>query len=292
MDRSGVELTWLLTWEERDPPVSDLYQPLSTGPMMEAVERYPGRFVPFYAPDPASEDLDRLLETYTRKGIRGCGELKVSRRWDDPLIESYLEKVELRRWPLVFHMEEPRWHYIQEREGYLEWILERLLNDKFNGITRYYLNRLAESTGILRKKIGRNRVWFPGILFDFQSLEKRIGQFPGIRFIGHGPDFWNHIAEERHPRFIHQKGTIRSFGIIDRLLEQYDNLYCDISGTSGFNALRRDREQARIFLDKHHRKVLYGTDNTGFPLLDLLHSMKLPDGSLERILHRNAEEIC
>ncbi len=292
MDLKEVEITWLLTWEELDPPVPLLYQPLSPEAVLEAVDRYPDRFRPFYAPDPASADLDRLLERYEKAGIRGCGELKISRKWDDPLVERYLEKVEQRGWALVFHMEEPRWQYIQEKEGKMEWLLERLLNDKYNGVSRYYLTKFAESTGILKRKIHRNRVRFPGILFDFDALEKQVRQFPGIRFIGHGPDFWNHISSEKHPRYLHQKGTIASFGIIDRLLEEYDNFYCDISGTSGFNALQRDKGQARSFLDKHFRKVLYGTDNTRFPLLKLLQSMRLAPEAMERILYRNAEEIC
>ena len=73
--------------------------------------------------------------------------------------------------------------------------------------------------------------------------------------------------------------------------EEYDNLYCDISGTSGYNALYRDQKQAAIFLQKHCHKILYGTDNTHFPLLELLHSMKLGKEQMEMILHRNATKV-
>jgi predicted TIM-barrel fold metal-dependent hydrolase len=64
-----------------------------------------------------------------------------------------------------------------------------------------------------------------------------------------------------------------------------------ISGTSGYNALNRDREQSRIFLQKHKRKVLYGTDNTRFPLQQLLKSLKLGKEVLENIMHRNATRV-
>jgi predicted TIM-barrel fold metal-dependent hydrolase len=291
MDKQGIEQSWLLTWEERSPPVKQLHIELPPEPLLEAAHKYPGRFVPFYAPDPVRQKLKERFGHYMNLGIKGCGELKVSRKWEDPRLEDYLSLVDQFSMPLVFHMENPGLYYVQEREGYLEWLLERLMNDKFNGVSRYYLGQLAERTGFLRKKIRRNQLHFPGILYDFEGLEVRIRQFPGIRFIGHGPDFWNNIGTLRHAKYIHQRGTIAQFGIIDRMLEQYDNLYCDISGHSGFNALKRDPAQARVFLLKHASKILYGTDNTGLPLLSLLRSMKLGKETMDLILRKNALRV-
>ena len=288
MDKQGIDYSWLLTWEELFPPVDQLHMDLPPEPLLEAFDSYPDRFIPFYAPDPAHQELSRRFRKYTDLGIKGCGELKVSRKWSEPLIGDYLETVRKYKLPLVFHMEDPRMYYVQEKDGFLEWGLERLLNDKFNGISRYYLLRIAESTGILRKKIRRNQVPFPGILYDFDSLEKRVQQFPELCFIGHGPDFWNHIGKYRQLKYIHQRGAIREFGIIDGLLEKYDNFYCDISGHSGFNALKRDPEKGKIFLLKHSRKILYGSDNTGLPLMELLRSMKLGKDAMRQILGENA----
>lgn len=288
MDKKGIDVCWLLTWEEIDPPLKELHLGLPPEPALDAYNRYPDRFIPFYAPDPSKPDPGRVIGHYREQGIRGCGELKVSLRWEDMLIEKYLEIIQEHNFPLVFHMEKPRYHYIQPEEGFFQWLLERLLNDKFNGISSYYLNRLAERTGILKKRIEKNRAYFPGILFDFAYLEKRVSQFPKIRFIGHGPDFWNHISASQHPRYIHQKGAIKKFGIIDRLLASYPNFYCDISGVSGFNALNRDHRMARIFLQRHADKILFGTDNTGLPLPELLNSMKLGKEKMDRILSGNA----
>ena len=291
MDKQGIDQSWLLTWQELRPPVPRLHMDLPPEPILEACERFPDRFVPFFAPDPESENLKDLFRDFISRGIRGCGELKVCRTWDDPLIADYLAMVQEQDMALVFHMERPFLYYQQEKETFFAWVFERLMNDKFNGISRYYLSILAERTGIFKKKIRRRRVSFPGILHDFSGLEQRLGEFPGIRFIAHGPDFWNHIGLQQHPRYIHQKGRIREFGLIDELLESYDNLYCDISGTSGFNALNRDRDQSRIFLQKHAGKILFGTDNTNFPLLQLLQSMKLGKEQMELILYKNARHV-
>lgn len=291
MDKKGIDQSWLLTWQELEPPVPQLHMDLPPEPILEACERYPDRFIPFYAPDPAGENLEAHFKSYIERGIRGCGELKVSGKWEDPLIGRYLKMVEEQHMALVFHMEVPSLYYIQEKEGYFQWIFERLMNDKYNGVSRYYISRFADATGLLKKKIKKNQVEFPGILFDFAALEQRIGEYPGIRFIAHGPDFWNNIGTRLHPRYIHQKGLIREFGIIDNLLEQHDNLFCDLSGTSGFNAMNRDRDLSRRFLQKHKNKVLFGTDNTDFPLIQLLESMKLGKAQMDQILHGNALRV-
>ncbi len=291
MDRKGIEMSWLLTWQEHNPPIPELHMDLPPEHVVEASLKYPERFVPLYAPDPNSEDLEEVFKNYINLGIKGCAELKVSLKWEDPLIGSYLDIVQRYGLALIFHMENPRLHYIQEKEGFFQWLLERLMNDKYNGISRYYISRFAEKTGIFERKINRNQVTFPGILFGFSSLEKRLRQFTGIRFIGHGPYFWNHISSSQHPKYIHQKGSYETFGIIDRLLDEYDNFYCDISGTSGFNALNRDLPNAKIFLQKHVGKILYGTDNTSFPLLELLQSLNLGRETLEMILYKNALKV-
>jgi hypothetical protein len=49
-------------------------------------------------------------------------------------------------------------------------------------------------------------------------------------------------------------------GRCDELLGTYDNLYADISMGSGFNAITRDVEYSQGFLERHHEKLLFGTD--------------------------------
>ena len=49
-------------------------------------------------------------------------------------------------------------------------------------------------------------------------------------------------------------------GITARLLADYPNRYADLSAGSGLNALLRDEEHARGFLDRHQDKLLFGSD--------------------------------
>ncbi|MEZ5070421.1 MAG: amidohydrolase family protein [Bacteroidales bacterium] len=291
MDDRRMDACILLTWEEVDPAVPQRHMDLPPEPLLEAAAEHPGRFVPFYAPDPGRPDPVETLRTFSLRGIRGCGELKVGRLWSDALIRPYLEEVNRLGQALVIHMEDPGWHYVQEKEGRPEYVFERLMNTKYNGLGRHRMEQLARHTGLFRNKIRNNRVPFPGILYDFEGLESRLREYPDLRVVGHGPGFWNHIARDQDPRRIHQKGPIREFGIIDRLLEECPNLYCDLSGTSGFNAMKRDPERSRIFLQKHSDKVMFGTDNTAYPLEELLHDLRLGTACLNKILGGTAEKV-
>jgi predicted TIM-barrel fold metal-dependent hydrolase len=119
-------------------------------------------------------------------------------------------------------------------------------------------------------------------------------------FIMHGPGWWRHISadpgSEPYP-----KGRVKPHGLADRLLE-HANVYADVSATSGLNALQRDKEYAKEFLERHRSKILYGTD---FPCidglggqygvdrlhLDLLESLGLNEETLRCITFRNAERL-
>ena len=49
-------------------------------------------------------------------------------------------------------------------------------------------------------------------------------------------------------------------GLTDRYLADYPNMFADMSAGSGLNALTRDEDHSRGFLDRHQDKILYGSD--------------------------------
>ena len=51
-------------------------------------------------------------------------------------------------------------------------------------------------------------------------------------------------------------------GSLPRLLRTYPNLYADISATSGYNALSRDKNFSFRFLNEFQDRILYGTDQS------------------------------
>ena len=120
-------------------------------------------------------------------------------------------------------------------------------------------------------------------------LEKALMRHPKMAFIGHSQPFWFEIStypddltpEERN---IYPSGKVTP-GRVPYLLDNYPNLYADLSADSGGNALMRDPEYAVEFLNRYQDRLLFGTDicNTDFiyPLgsyLDsLLHQLKISE---------------
>jgi predicted TIM-barrel fold metal-dependent hydrolase len=139
-------------------------------------------------------------------------------------------------------------------------------------------------------------VWHRGCSFwynhDIDAFERVIRAMPGVTFIGHGPGWWREIsgsAAEDPPGY--PKGPVAPGGKLPRLLAEYPNVYADLSAGSGLNALTRDAEAGRRFVDDHSRKLLYGTDCYDTKHIDHLRSLELPGEVLRAITHGNAASI-
>jgi len=277
LDQHNLDLCWLLTWEELHPVIPCEYRHLSVRDVCEAYRAYPSRIIPMYAPDPATPDLEKKISKYYEKGLLGLGELKVSLNWDSPLIERFLSLASQYRLPVVFHMEEP---------GYFPFPY-RSLNRVFNAT----VNRNNRIGRRLHDRNPPEKGYFPGYLPDFDSLEKRLQQFPTVRFIGHGQLFWKGIAQGEGDTKTFPNNPVKKEGALVHLLKTCDNLSADLSGHSGFNALSRDLSYAKGFVSAFSHKLLYGTDNFPYGIEDLLAGLNLSQATMDRIMGLNALEI-
>lgn len=293
LDKYKCEKCWLLSWEEMSPVIPKNYMHLSIEDVYNAYEQYPSRIVPMYAPDPARPDFEERLASWSKKGVRGCGELKVSMDWSSGRIEKLLLCLDKMNMPLLFHMQETKDIYAPASQGSFEKILSKLLSsEKYGGISRKTVELIAGFIPPLNAAKEKMRQRFPGYLLDFMTLEKRLIEYPQITFIGHGPFFWKGISGDwRKDPSVYPKSPVTEDGIVDHLLSEYDNFYADISGESGFNALNRDTGYAKKFLSKHYRKILYGTDNFELGLQPLLESLSLSSKAYEHIYSGNALSI-
>ena len=64
----------------------------------------------------------------------------------------------------------------------------------------------------------------------------------------------------KNQKDMYPKGKVTPGGWTDRYLADYPNMYADMSAGSGLNALIRDEEHARGFIERHQDKLLYGSD--------------------------------
>ncbi len=93
-----------------------------------------------------------------------------------------------------------------------------------------------------------------------ENLEKVLKRYPKVNFIGHAQTWWGNISADLNPSDYYPKGPIKPGGLTDRLLGDYPNIFGDLSADSGLNAITRDPDFSRGFLDRHYRKLVWGSD--------------------------------
>ena len=94
-----------------------------------------------------------------------------------------------------------------------------------------------------------------------ERFHKILEKFPKVNFIGHAQTWWSNIDKNSDQKTMYPTGKITpGGGITDRLLTDYPNMYGDLSAGSGLNALNRDPDFTRDFLERHQDKLLYGSD--------------------------------
>ena len=139
------------------------------------------------------------------------------------------------------------------------------------------------------RRYPRPNWWYGG---GIEAFARAIKACPETNFIGHAPGFWAHISgDDRYNAEYYPDGPVRPGGRVIELLDECPNLYCDMSATSGFNALNRDMEHAVKFLNKYQNRLLFARDAYDSRLYDLLISFNLPEGVLKKILNDNSEKL-
>ena len=253
MDKHGIDVMWLLTWEA--PPEEtgrcDTFWPGRTGlpleDVVEAVERYPDLFVPFFAPDPRTPTaLARLRGAVEHHGVRGMGELKVRIMMDDPRALDLFHFCGEQGLPVTFHLDVP------------------LPRHQFATDSRWYC-------------------------CDWENLARALERCPDTVFCGHAPGFWREISgdADSSPKS-YPDGPVTPGGMLQRYLDTYPNLYCDLSAGSGLGALTRDPSHGREFLLKYQDRCLFGRDYFDDKLQRFIGGCGLPPEAVDKIMGGNA----
>jgi predicted TIM-barrel fold metal-dependent hydrolase len=268
MDRHGIALAWLLTWEimsaeDREGDHASLnsanvrpdgtYRGITLEDTLFARDRHPKRLIAGFAPHPeAGNAVRRFEEAVRHEGVRVCGEWKCRMPMDDARCLELFRKAGDLACPVVFHLEPP------------------------------------ELPGPGGKRVKQD-YWSGG---NVPNLEATLRSCPKTTFIGHAQGFWREISggADKEPG-VYPEGPVVPGGRLYALLERYDNLYADLSAGSAFNALSRDPGHARSFLDRFSGRLLFGRDDHTTRTLDLLTGIDLPADKLAAILFGNAERL-
>ena len=273
MDENGIDKAWLLTWErgldaEDDRGLYEQYLDPARGgadyisfeQVVRACERYPERFLPFFAPHPKRpHGLDRLKAAIEMHGVKGIGEWKFRVPMDDPECIRIFRFAGEHGLPVIFHLQSPYWIENDELVFPEYWhggtidALERALvacpDTVFLGHAAFW-NELSTAAD------------YPELPADPATAERLL---PGIPFL---PD-----------------GRCRG------LFDTYENLYGDLSAYCCLNNLKRLGEGLKKFLLDYQDRLLFARDCFTSDHADLINGLALPEEALDKIYYRNAEKL-
>ncbi len=137
---------------------------------------------------------------------------------------------------------------------------------------------------------------------DYERFGNVLKKWPKVNFVGHAQTFWANIdANHKDQAALYPRGKVTAGGWTDRYLSDHENMWADMSAGSGLNAMTRDEEHARGFIDRHQDQLLYGSDCsdsaghppqcTGAGQIACIGRLA-PDNAAERkILYKNAKKL-
>src|SRR5437868_631249 len=107
-----------------------------------------------------------------------------------------------------------------------------------------------------------------------RSSVSPIGSCPAGRSIRAGRmrsiGFWREVSGDASVREMYPHDPVQPGGRLPGLLDQFPNLWCDLSAPSGLNAMSRDPNHARRFIETYQDRVLFGRDYWDDALLGFL----------------------
>ena len=268
MDRFGIDLAWILTWYlppgQHADSSADSFSPLNFRPdgthagatldhILQARDRWPDRIVPGYCPCPFEADAAALFETaYEMHGVRVCGEWSYRMLLDDPRALQLFWKAGELGAPVVLHLDVP---FLPDAEG----------------------NRVYQQH------------WYGG---GAEPLERTLKACPETIFVGHAPGFWRYISgDESTDPAVYPRGPITPGGVLHRLLDDYPNLWADLSAGSALTAISRDVDHGRDFILRHQDRLMFGRDADGNRLQEFLPTLDLPPEVMDKIRCENALKL-
>lgn len=136
----------------------------------------------------------------------------------------------------------------------------------------------------------------------YDRFGKVLAKWSKVQFIAHAVGFWANIDADLGDKKIgYPKGKVKPGGLSDRYLADYENFYGDLSAFSALNALTRDEDHARAFLDRHQDKLLFGSDCpdvagtapicTGANMIACLRRLSPSKSAERKMLFGNANQL-
>ncbi len=131
-------------------------------------------------------------------------------------------------------------------------------------------------------------------------LERVLEECPELIMLGHSQPFWAEIGDDvtNENRSGYPEGPVKP-GRLPELMRKYPNLHGDLSAGSGLNAIRRDPEFGRAFMEEFQDRLYFGTDiahsTQNPPIVEFFKKLKqektISEAAYEKIAWRNAARL-
>lgn len=228
--------------------------------------------------------------------------------WFYPISTDYvLSETQPHRDRLVpFCSADPRTVNLGGKQGFID-LLKKYQDDGAKGFGEHKTGVAFDSDQNMMVFEACAEVEFP-VLFHLDNhrntdkpglpgVERVLKAIDTIPFIGHAQGWWASIDGNLEQKDMqgYPKGKVAPGGAIDRLMDDYPNIYGDLSAGSGANAINRDKEFGRSFMIRRADRLLFGTDvlkhNQPIPQFEVFNSLDLPQEIENKIYTGNIRKL-
>ncbi len=221
----------------------EVYLPQTNEEILEMVEWFPDRFIPFCNVDPraltnsADAPLGDLLRHYRDRGCKGLGEVMPNLEVEDDLVQNLFRHAQEVGFPVIF-------------DG----------TDRRRGDFGLY-----DDPGL--PQLQRTLQRFPDLVI--------LGHGP-VFWAEIGPVEIKPAPGKRVMRW--SSAPLLEEGAVPRMMRQFPNLYGDLSDANPWHVLSGDPDYGARFLTEFQDRLLFGTDicfaEMPLPIVDLLQAWR------------------
>ena len=129
------------------------------------------------------------------------------------------------------------------------------------------------------------------------GLRRVLAACPDTVFFAHAPHWWAEISADvcEADRGGYPKRPVVPGGAVEQIFERFPNIYGDLSAGSGYNALTRDPEFGRGFLERWSHRLCFGTDylmpGQQCPIIQFIREVDISRQARRKITRDNARRL-
>jgi hypothetical protein len=128
-------------------------------------------------------------------------------------------------------------------------------------------------------------------------LRRVLSECPDTTFLAHAMHWWAEISGDvcYEDKAGYPARPVVPGGAVEEIFEAFPNIYGDLSANSGYNALTRDAEFGRAFLERRQDRLCFATDylmpGQKCPIIDFIREVDILTSARRKIMEGNARRI-